>query len=670
MTTQAFAARSVVRAGLFLAAWGSCGGAASEPPPSARACPLGSMVGPDDACIEVGLPACAAPFVAADGSCQPSMERCNNGEIPGFATGCTPVGVLACAAVFVGADGHCRPALDACGPGTSPLPSEGCVPIDGPAGCVVGRWGDGLEESGAVHVDVAAASGGDGTADGPFTSLAAAIAKAPSGGRVVVAAGEYDEAVVIDKPLSLAGRCPSRVTLRGGSDPKSLAIVVVRKTSDVVIEGVRFQGPHVGMLVDDASAKLRRAVVEGAVGFGIVALGSATQVDIDHVLVVDTSPRAGDQSYGRAVEVELGAEVRLASSALLGNREVGAFASGLGTRLTVEASFVGATQPNADEKRLGHGVEVAEGASARIIDSVLLGNHEHGVFVAQPGTTATLEGCLVTDTLPRASQGDFGRGLAVQSGGRATVRASALVGNREHGILVTGSGSDLDVEGTLVSGTLSRASDGRSGRGIEITDGAIAAIARSLVHGNREIGIDSDGSTLTLDASLVTDTGALDDGSYGVGLLVNRGSATVRQVLVRGSATVGVLFSGSTATLERSTIDGVLEGAFHEYDGLAGMETITATFDGIADGLVAVAGATVNATDVRVRGVRRGGVVFEASGGLLRGVRAEGGRFCLVLQGDPKPDPSDATNAFLGTDANLLTDGTLPVPGPPPIPVD
>ena len=197
----------------------ACGDGTEESGGTGRAgssCPSGQITGPDGAGLPVGIQGCAELFIEDDGLCHPSMDKCPPGTIPKLTEGCIPVGIPGCAELFMEEDGLCHPSMDKCPAGSFAVPTEGCVPIDGEQGCGSGTWGNIAAGPGTVWVDPAYGAGGsDGSQAAPYTTIAAALAAVAPGGRVALAAGDYDEPVSITKPLELVGRCPSMVTIRG-----------------------------------------------------------------------------------------------------------------------------------------------------------------------------------------------------------------------------------------------------------------------------------------------------------------------------------------------------------------------------------------------------------------------------------------------------------------------
>jgi len=692
-------------------------------------CAKGSVVGPSGACMPVGIQGCADVFVDDDGLCRPALSRCAKGSIPKFDEGCAPVGIPGCASEFVTSDGQCRPPKDACPEGSFALPHAGCVSIDGPKGCGTGAFGEVPDAPNTVYVDGAAPAGGDGTKASPFATIAAALAEVPTGGRVVLAAGDYDEPVVIGKPLSLLGRCASMVGIRGtaastigGGLP---AIVQVRKTAGVVLEGVRLSGQGIGVLADAAGVTVRDVVVTKARVAGIFGVGKATSLTLERTLVADTSPRASDMKFGRGLLVEFGAKAQALESAFVGNHDLGVWAAEPGTSVTLDRCLVADTRPRPSDELAGRGAEAASGASLKLARTAVLRNHDAGVLAIDEGTSLVVADSLVADTAPQASDQTFGRGVGVELGAsaevsrsavvgnheagvlavgdgtslvverslvadtqpqpkeqvggrgvevsqqaRATLRASAIVGNRELGVRAAGTGTELEVDGCLVAETHSRPADQQFGRGVGGEFGASLKVVGSAVVANQEVGVWTTdmGTNLVLERSLVDDTQPLAEATLGMGVNISTSAATIKNVLVARSRTGGFLFASSTGSVEDSLVDGVVAGSFHLYVGPPEMEVITATFQGISDGVVAGFGSTVSVTNVLIRGVARAGLVFDSSGGLLRGLQASGGKFGLVLQGNPKPDVSDPTNRITGSEDDVLSDAELPIPGPPKVP--
>ncbi|MBM4360519.1 MAG: hypothetical protein FJ096_20630 [Deltaproteobacteria bacterium] len=303
---SAFSFRRVARLFLGIVGLGACVASEADAPPDPvgpPACPVGHVSSPTGACMAVGIQGCADVFVDDDRLCRPSIERCAAGTIPIVGEGCAPVGIPTCAAAFLEDDGLYHPAMTKCPEGSLALPLEGCVPIDGPDGCGEGTWGTIPDGPDTLWVDPAAAAGGDGTKGSPVTTIAVAVAKAVKGGRVVLAAGDYDEPIVLTKALEIVGRCASMVRVRGTSPlatpPTTLVVDAAPGAARPTVRNVTF-GKNGGVAVlTQSDLTLDRVVIDGASGYGVAALGPV-DVELSHTLIRGTLP-LGANAHGRAV---------------------------------------------------------------------------------------------------------------------------------------------------------------------------------------------------------------------------------------------------------------------------------------------------------------------------------------------------------------------------------
>ena len=97
-------------------------------------------------------------------------------------------------------------------------------------------------------------------------------------------------------------------------------------------------------------------------------------LSIEHSLVEATVAEPGSGALGRGVEVQQGAALTLASSALVENHEVALVAALEGTTVEVTDSLIATTLPQQSDLAFGRGVELFEGASvAFAIPGMLMG---------------------------------------------------------------------------------------------------------------------------------------------------------------------------------------------------------------------------------------------------------------------------------------------------------
>ncbi len=295
-------------------------------------CPAG-MAAASDACVEVGIESCEAPFVATDSGCGLETPGCNAGEIL-VAGKCVPVGVEGCPAGWVVDEetGGCAVDEKPCTEGKDWAIGAGCFE-SGPVqscGNPDDEWGvipEGMGE--LVFVNPASqATEETGTQGKPFKSLSAAAAEAPDGATLVLAKGTYVGGVVLDRGLSLMGKCAEYVTIdgtaqlpgQGGSDGARYGLLVVGE-GPAVLAGFRLvdsasEPGHrgCGIGVDGlADVEIRDVTLEGLSG-AAMELKSVGAARIHHVgfqetTMLDDLGPFGQIGYGLRIAQSTGVEV-------------------------------------------------------------------------------------------------------------------------------------------------------------------------------------------------------------------------------------------------------------------------------------------------------------------------------------------------------------------------
>ncbi|XYH92388.1 right-handed parallel beta-helix repeat-containing protein [Sorangium sp. So ce1128] len=522
-------------------------------------CPRGNVLGPGGACMPVGIQGCAALFVEDDDLCHPSMARCPPGTIPKFDEGCIPVGIPRCAKELVGDDGLCRPAMAKCPTGTFATPEAGCVPVDGPGGCGAGPWGNIPRAPGNLYVDPSySGADSDGSEARPVTTLAAALELAVEGGTIALAEGTYDEPLVVTRPLAIAGRCASRVRIRGVSPlSRPPAIVAVLDAGEVTLRGVEIGGDGAGVVAMGASAvALERVHIKGAAHAGVLASDGA-RISVAQSWIEGT--RSGEEGDGTGALARAGGALTVKESAVTGNRAAGVAAHQAGATAAVVGSLVEGTLPS-EYIRDGQGIVVVDGAEASLEDTAVVGNHLSGV-VAVTGASATLSGVLVEGT--RAGLHDLSYGIGVYATARARVAidASAIVGNAELGVAVIGEGAAATMARSLVMGTVAAEPESPvGGIGVAVARGAAMRLHDSAVLRNRGTGVHVGDLSAELVAERNLIEGTLAEGGWGdgAGVIVVEGRATLTSNAIRDNEGSGVSvgYLGSEATVTGNLVEG------------------------------------------------------------------------------------------------------------------
>jgi hypothetical protein len=554
------------------------------------------------ACVEAGLPPdmpCPpGAWPDARGSCPPAGlppdMPCPPGEAPADG-GCVPAGVPpgGCAAGFVhDGDRGCTPILPAepCPSGELAVPGDARCRLVAPCGAP--PWGEVALEPGAVFVDAAHVGASDGSEQKPFKSLAAAIAAAPDGGLVVVAAGSYVGLLVVDRALRIHGRCPALVEI-AGAGPEGAIAVVGAKASGARLGGLAVTGPgrclhvdgakdvelerlhvhdcpdrglYVTRYLGDTSVGLRDSLIERAAGSGVSVFGARAAVERS---VIRDSVVDATQKLARGLEafadLAAGATVDVLVRGSLVERHMGNGVLAAGGRLEIDASVVRATgrdATNAPAAGVGAQGHASLGErSTLLVRASLIEEHE-GAAVVVLGADAEIERSVVRGPLPDVPGTDgvlAQPDLATGALGSLAVRGS-LVERTSRGISARATPAVL--EAVAVRRTLAPDGQARAvvlgGAGDE--PGAAMSVRHSLIEQNEGVGIGQKGGALEVVGCAIRDTLPGSDGLGAAVVTEHAGSERSPTTLALGSselagtAGIGLLVIGSEVSAEDTVI--------------------------------------------------------------------------------------------------------------------
>jgi hypothetical protein len=516
--------------------------------------------------MAVVVSACAAEAGSVDDPPPPATEStgCQPGERK-VADRCIAAGIRddGCAAGEHAAEGRCVQAgipEDACGAGFAPSGDRGCVAILPARVCGKGAMAVPGEE--ACH-DVAPCGGSafptvptergveyvdgfylvgdsDGSIDRPWATIQEGIDAAPPGSVVAVAAGSYAEDVaIVGKGVRIWGRCPALVEVVGSS-----------ATDAAIVIGAGADGTEIHDLAVSGAAEAIEAQ-------------SATDLLFEELWIHDTGWRG---LYVRASDGEATAVLR--GSLIEGAHRLGVWLKG--ATMSIDSSVVRDTQPS-DDGQFGDGIfaEADSDSGARatlgVWGSLVEYNHKIGIFAA--GSDLTVERTVVRDTLP--GDDGFGRALQVQDKpavnqrGSGTVRTSSFERSVGAGIFVAN--SNALIENTVVRDTRGD----QPSAGIAVVDApgsrvdSVVTLRACLVEGSSIIGIDNEAANLTVDATIVRNTSAPEDESYGAGIAAfdtpgtdERATLALTGSIVQGSGDIGVYVISSDAIVDGSIVSG------------------------------------------------------------------------------------------------------------------
>lgn len=338
------------------------------------------------------------------------------------------------------------------------------------------------------------------------------------------------------------------VLARGQGTKLILEDTAIRDTRRQAASGAFGQGLQVNQ---GAEAEVRRVWLARNREVGVTASGTGTKLVLQDAIVRETRSQASDQTRGRGLTVQIGASAEVRRATFTANQEFGIGILDNNTRLTLEDVLISSTESMASDGTFGRGLNVVLGAWAEVRRAVFVSNRGTGVFVSLENSQATLEDVVIGDTEGQAVDGAFGRGLNVQSGARVFVRRALLSRNRESGVYVDGAAAEL--EDIVVRDTRSRESDDTVGRGLMVQRGATVTARRLEAARNQEIGVAVLGAQANLlleDAAVYETQSQASDRALGRGLNVDGGGAAqVRRVIFDRNQDVSVLASGDESLL-------------------------------------------------------------------------------------------------------------------------
>jgi hypothetical protein len=488
----------------------------------------------------------------------PPSGPCAAGELE-LSSGCVPAGVDACADGFE-SDGRagCRPILPAepCPAGqVAELGETACRPV---ADCGQDKWGnipvDGITE----YVDASYAGGdSDGSAAKPWTTIQAGVSAAQPNAIVAIAEGSYTEDVdTAGHAVKIWGRCPDLVEVVGQSQAGAINLEGGAANSEV--RGLAVRGPQSAIVVSGAlNARIEEVWVHHAFKAGIVSISvfGESSTTVAHSLIEQVV------DYGIFV---------------------------IGTPATVEGVVVRDVFPLADGTR-GHGIgmdldeEPGTRAAVTIRRSLVERAAGWGILTAR--SDSTLTGVLVRDPTPDPAS-ELG-GICLVSypvntpGQRATTVVSGSVLERCRMSSMIISGSDLEMDTTVVRDTAPQASTSLYGMGmfiqrdLDTMEPSTAVIRRSLVERSLGTGIYLRDSEATLEGVLARETtGQLSGNMIGDGFIIDAStgpaSAVVHGSRFEANTRAGLAWVGAHLDLSSSRFEC---NAFH----LDGEPTVTGT---------------------------------------------------------------------------------------------
>lgn len=513
-------------------------------------------------------------------------------------------------------DGSCVPVLRECAAGSSAIPGGGCT-TTAVSDCPSGRFPPTTPEMmgrALVYVDAnAPPTEPDGSEQHPLRAVAEAVAGAPDGAFVLVAAGVYEAPVEATRRVTIVGVCAARVTFGRGQ------AIALQARGQVALRGVTVHG---GAIVPGA-LDARAVTFRGGDGtFALRVETSAGRGTFEDVRV--------EMSDGYGVQVVQEAQVTLRAFGVEGGGGIGVYVSSQGALRMFDGAIHDVRLDRIGKPDTGYAVRVMGRGQVDAERLALDRNQVFAVQVTEPGSRFTLRGGVIRDTRPVA--GGAGKALQADDHAEATLDGVRVSGNANTAASAF-TGGTLTVRDCVVLDTQERP-NGTAGRGLDAHHSATLHVERTRIEGMRDVALFSyDGSRVTVRDVLIRRTRVPSRQGFGAGLAAvtlpgGEGTTTLdaRRVLVEDSAEEGfaAIGTGTEATLEDVIVRGVLPSARGFAIGaltsggahLTARRVAVVGTRGIGFGsqqygqIIRAAGTRMTAQDIYVRAVAPGQIVY------------------------------------------------------------
>lgn len=623
---------------------------------------------------------------------EPSSEGCAEGQTPvGQECALTRIGPESCGALLRREGTSCVVDLPECSDEQIYTP-EGCAEVGVTQECGSGDWGH-IDLGGTVVFVNIAYDGGDpdGSEARPFTTIAEALAAATAGATVAIAEGTYEENLVVPAEVTLAGRCPELVTIRGTGEEPAL---VIEDADGAAIRGVTVEASGIG--IDVASSRevvIEQVLVTAASGVAIRFDQDAAGIIGDCGIVGTT--RASDELRGFGLLVGEGASVEVRSSVLSGNASSGVRTDSgnvtldqclvrenrgagvilnqpagpvvvRGSRLAgngragmvvigggevgVEGSVIeGSYDVEESDEPNGDGILAQAGATVSVTDSVIRSCLRFGLFFFE--ATGIIGDCGIVGNGAATRDNSSAGGLAA-SGATLEVRECSFSDNNGGGIQVWG--GEISVTDSLVEGTRRRRANAPEGDGIMAADGADLSVDRTLIDAR-------DGGRLGIllyqDATgIIGDCGIVGTQYSGV-WFHQRSTGAVRRTVVTEASLAGVGLgmgsgAGGSAGVE---ISDCIVSNIHPAPSVAAGEPVD-----WGDGVVVTNGSVATVSGNTIRTIDRVGVILDNSTATVTDNDIQEAEFGIALQDSTV---TERDNTISHVDETMVEDRGLPIFG-------
>lgn len=473
---------------------------------------------------------------------------------------------------------------DDCPPGFIALPgADGCQRMGVACPPVGDRWHDEATlralapgfTGPILYISPDATADGAGTRESPRL-LSSATVRAAQDGILALSTGTHTSAVRLDRHVALLGSCVEATTLTTSQASDSLGVVDISPSGAVAVSNLTITGARPGIWVHGEVAtphEIEAVTIAETPVYGLIA-DSPQVIRAQRVRLRDLLPRPSTQTLGRGIELQNGARLVAEGLAVERATEVGVVVSGAGTTLEANDLVVQQTLPRATDRAFGRGLVVNAGGTAQLQNALLRDNTEVGISLSGEGATLDAERLLILRTRPNVRT-LLGRGLELKGGAQADLRDAILRGNHQLGLYISDAQSALVASRLQVDETQLATDNSPSAGGMRLQAGAAATLEQALFRNNNAFGVEvvGPGTTLRFDRLSVADTAPSSSlTTTSGGLLAREGAtATGDDLLLARNHGLALFISeaGSTADVRRARIWNTLTRGLDDRQGEA-----------------------------------------------------------------------------------------------------
>ena len=257
---------------------------------------------------------------------------------------------------------------------------------------------------------------------GDYETIAEALASAPDGAVIEIAAGSYRESLIVERPVSLRPADDGEVLLTASDD---VPVISIMDTQSVSIEGLTIVGGEYGIFITRSQdITIQDNLVSDSRLTGIkVRLGAADI--LDNTVINAQSP------YGMGIHVTN--TTQWPASRVAGNLVFGNARSGVYTNMTGMIEIT----DNVVTDNGQHGIAVTEMSHADVMGNILVDNATTGIQLLDMSMAHICDN-TVSDTRsgnesPTIRQGN---GITVDYHSEATLSGNTIMGSAQNGISI------------------------------------------------------------------------------------------------------------------------------------------------------------------------------------------------------------------------------------------